>query len=1528
MATINGTEGDDLRNGTAGADTINGFGGNDTLNGLGGADVIDGGSGDDLLNGGTENDTLFGGAGSDTLIGGVGNDSLNPGDSFDFDDIRPGSGNDTINLSGQTTGFAFLYYGDFDDYYGAGATGIVANLSGGGAADTIVKFGGTHTDTIIGLDSALYNDRGFGLYGTDRNDTFNLTNMNGDNPFGAYFEITPGGGVDSYVVNGAAWGRINFDEGAFFNPAPQGLVINLVTGVISNDGFGNAETITYQNGGYIQRVRATNNNDSVVGTSNSEVFDLLGGNDTLNAGDGFDRLRYDQFDVTGLVVNTQIGTATGTIDYRGAITAFTHNFSNVEYIDGSRNDDQINGSGVGEQLRGRSGNDTINGFGGNDTILGDDGGDWLDGGAGNDYINPGSDSGNFEEDVILGSAGNDTIDYSSVFSNFQTLAYANIGNGITFSFDRDTNTATVNKGASGTDTIIDLINPLDNGDGFQVYGTEFADTFVIDNLESFFLLEVRGGRGLDSYTLAPGLQEALLDLSGDEEGGPTTQGAVVNLTLATGQIVNDGFGNTETISGGSFARIEGTAFNDSFTGGAGDDWFMTFGGNNTINGGAGFDEMRYAGFGFISVNANLATGTASFSIDQGSGPQAFTDTLTSIEALDGTRSGNDTIIGSSGDNALRGRGGNDSLVGGAGDDTLRGDEGNDTLRGGDGNDNLRGGDGNDLLDASQGSAATQGFGDFVEPGRGTNSIFGHQALWNEGEGIDIFYLDVTGSGGLSFVINANGFGSVQSAIFGVVNDSFSYTHYFHGTNDADSFTRAANEDRWFGFRGGAGNDTFTGNSNGTDYVDYWDDSEYEGAGAVTVNLQTGVATDGFGDTDTLIDIEEVRGSGFDDSLTGNGDNNRLEGMSGNDTINGGDGSDTLIGGAGNDSINGGGGDDFILPGSGVDTINGGTGVDTLAYIDAEANAGIQVSVFSGSTVTVGQAIDWGGATDTFTDIERFIGTAFNDTMSAAVAVTAGLTFFGEGGNDSITGGSGNDTLEGGDGNDTLNGGAGNDVIYHGAGNDSMNGGDGNDTFQGGNGRDTFIGGAGTDIYIDDVSAEPDPTVFDLVFDLVAGLRGASTQAPADRDTISQIENYTLIGAFDALVTGNDVANVFTLGSGRDTVSAGGGADVVFAGQGNDSIDGGFGGDTLRGQEGDDTINGGFGLDLIFGGSGNDLITAGADQDTLYGDSGADTLDGGENSDRYFLGDAFDTLNDTGTTGYDEAFITSTTGLVINVSGWTGIERINGFSGNDTLSAATATTSWVLSGEGGNDSLTGSVQDDTLLGGAGDDFLSGGDGIDQMLGGTGNDTFVGGAGDDSFFIGESGDIVQDGGAGFDRAVINNPAGVSIAMGTWLGVERVNGFTGNDSIDATGYATDLIFDGRTGNDTLIGGSANDTFYAGDGADSVFGGAGNDALIGDAGNDTLNGGTGDDFLLGLSGADVFVFDDAWGNDVVRDFAVGLDKLNFALHSGVNALSDLVIEQVGANTRILLVTPGADVLTLADVDAVDLGASDFQFV
>jgi Ca2+-binding RTX toxin-like protein len=109
-----------------------------------------------------------------------------------------------------------------------------------------------------------------------------------------------------------------------------------------------------------------------------------------------------------------------------------------------------------------------------------------------------------------------------------------------------------------------------------------------------------------------------------------------------------------------------------------------------------------------------------------------------------------------------------------------------------------------------------------------------------------------------------------------------------GTNRNDGVTEH--------FEGLAGNDTIDGRG-GFDAVRY----DWTGS-AVNVNLATGTASDGYGYTDTLLNIEGVRGSKYNDVLTGgnaaNGTsvfdylNNQIEffsGNAGNDTINGGAG---------------------------------------------------------------------------------------------------------------------------------------------------------------------------------------------------------------------------------------------------------------------------------------------------------------------------------------------------------------------------------------------------------------------------------------------------------------------------------------------------------------------------------------------------------------------------------------------------------------------------------------------------------------
>jgi len=77
-------------------------------------------------------------------------------------------------------------------------------------------------------------------------------------------------------------------------------------------------------------------------------------------------------------------------------------------------------------------------------------------------------------------------------------------------------------------------------------------------------------------------------------------------------------------------------------------------------------------------------------------------------------------------------------------------------------------------------------------------------------------------------------------------------------------------------------------------------------------------------------------------------------------------------------------------------------------------------------------------------------------------------------------------------------------------------------------------------------------------------------------------------------------------------------------------------------------------------------------------------------------------------------------------------------GDDSLSFASllgSNTAWI-SGDIGNDSLTGGTGDDCVLGGTGNDTLSGNNGVDTLKGGIGNDTLIGGLGDD-VLTGDSG-----------------------------------------------------------------------------------------------------------------------------------------------------------------------------------------------
>ncbi|MFT4012878.1 MAG: calcium-binding protein [Paracoccus sp. (in: a-proteobacteria)] len=713
-----------------------------------------------------------------------------------------------------------------------------------------------------------------------------------------------------------------------------------------------------------------------------------------------------------------------------------------------------------------------------------------------------------------------------------------------------------------------------------------------------------------------------------------------------------------------------------------------------------------------------------------------------------------------------------------------------------------------------------------------------------------------------------------------------------GTNASEVINGLAGDDSIYGnggddtLNGGSGNDTFYigGTSIGR--------ATYNGGdGADRIRLSSDVTTSSLlltsayvNSTETLdFSIYDIEGTGANDIINISGityassydriylydGNDTFTGYVGNDLVDGGSGNDVLNGGAGNDSLTGGSGDDTLNGGSGDDTFYiGGTEVGRDNYNGGDGADRIRLS----SDVTTSSLLltsAYVNSTETLDfsiyDIE---GTGANDIINIS-----GITYASSydriylyDGNDTFTGYVGNDLVDGGSGNDVLNGGAGNDSLTGGSGDDTLNGGSGDDTF--------YIGGTevGRDNYnggdgADRIRLSSDVTTSSLLL----------TSAYVNSTETLDFSIYDIEG------TGaNDIINI----SGITYASS---YDRIYL------------------YDGNDTFTGYVGNDLVDGGSGNDVLNGGAGNDSLTGDSGNDTLIGGAGDDRLDGGDGFDLL------GYGAA----TGGIRVNLS-LTSAQVIGGGQGTDTLLNIEN-----VNGSRFADALTGNAAANVLNGGAGNDVLNGGAGRDTLNGGAGKDTLNGGAGND----------VLNGGAGIDTATFGNASGgitvdLALTARQFIGggygsdqliqIENVNGSRFADAL--TGNAAANVLNGGAGNDTLSGAA---------GHDMLNGGAGADQLRGGAGNDTLNGGAGADTLAGGAGADIFVFGVSQGADRVTDWQNGIDGLRIQSGSwqGVryDSFDDLRIGQQGANAVITL---GGTVITLANVNAGQLDASDFTFV
>jgi Ca2+-binding RTX toxin-like protein len=974
-----------------------------------------------------------------------------------------------------------------------------------------------------------------------------------------------------------------------------------------------------------------------------------------------------------------------------------------------------------------------------------DGSDWS-GEAGIDTMTGGSGP-----DILSGNGGNDTLN-----------------------------------GAGGNDQ-------LSGGGGNDIVNGDAGNDFL------------RGGAGLDGVNGGAGFDELSFDDQTVAAGAAS--GAIVNLATQT---ATDGFGNAETFTG--IESVRGTMQVDTLTGGlVANDGFESFrglGGNDTINGGTGYDEVHYdrdanyvGGTGAVNVNLVAQTALDGF---------GNTDTLTSIEGARGTALA-DTFIGNGLNNTFTGFAGADSISGGDGFDTARYDVG--TPVSGIIANLLLGtiADGFGTIDNVSGIENVRGTG-FADTFVGSDDIRFNQDTFEGYGGVDSYsggkgfadtvsYAgDAAFGGNLGITANlavgtsTDGFGNIETLI---------NIEAVFGTAQVDSFT---GNDRINRFRGYAGNDTLDGGA-GLDTAEYTADAQFGGVNGVLVDLDAGFAIDGFGNTDTLISIENARGTAQADTLLGNNADNTLVGYRGNDI---------LTGGAGIDQVR-----------YDLDEGNGGT-------------AGVTVN-FSTNSATDGFL-----NIDTLSSIEVARGTSFADSF---IGSNADETVYGLNGSDNFNGGGGNDRIsysldlgglrEGQTlGGVTVNLGPGTatdswgntdtltsiEDVTGGHLGDSITG-DGNaNNFRGLSGNDIINGAGGIDTV--DYSTEADfgfNTLEVSTTGVVVNLTtGSATDSFGNTDTLSNIENVIGTDVADTFTDNAGIINAFTGGGGDDTYNISDAGDQVIeaAGGGTADLVRTVAASYTLGAEVENLTFTGVGNFTGTGNTGNNIITGGAGVDILTGGDGADQLIGGANDDFLFF-DAADTVVH-GNGGVDRSVAFGATGVSLDL-GIGGIEWLWGTNASDTANAASQTATVVIFGLGGNDIITG------------------GSAADQLYGQDGADSIFGGNGEDWLYI-DSTDATLDGGAGSDRASSLDGSALNLNLGT-SSIEWVWASNGADTLNGATNGQDLFLFAFDGGDVLTGGSGNDNLYGMAGADQMIGGDGNDVIYFDSDDTVVNGGNGQD-------------------------------------------------------------------------------------
>ena len=874
------------------------------------------------------------------FIGNAGADAFGAGD---FNDIFTGrAGNDTLN--GQ--------FGYDRANYGAATGPISVQLAAG--TGTGANASGVGTDTLKSIELVT---------GSNYADTFDATGFNSTsqnagstvtaNVAGTFNEFEGRGGDDVITGNGVT--RVSYLHATsgvtvtFNNANPTNSWASAASGA-SGIATGDASTGTDHFTG-VYSVRGSNFDDVFHGSNNpsgtAENFEGMGGNDLIDGGGGFDRAVYNfAHDGVGITVNLAAGTVTGGPD-TGSDTLLS-----VEGIWGTTFADLYNATGFTATST-NAGSSGVNGSGA----------------AFNEFE---------------GDAGNDTV----------------IGNG---------NTRVAYYHSTGG-----VVVTLGSGGSGDAYGN---DTVGHDHFNS----GVNAVRGSEFNDIITG------------NGGNNT------LEGLNGNDVLDGGGGNDTLIGGIGADIfvykpgYGVSTNTDFSHGTGDRIDLrAFSGIHSIS------DLNFSVAGNILTITSAAGGFHDAGhkiVIQGYDP--VTNPVTASDFIFNATAGSSVAI------TVQTPDGYDFS-------TLYDDFAISTLASG-----ANTADHIFAVDAAKHiTFELIGTGFTYDPS--THAVTGGTV-----SEVDILNgTDPTQTTQDHVLVNSNGWNISASALLGDISQYASADPATHaaGLNSLNGIFNAATysaigtagfadnnskpHDGVDVFFGGDHADVFNGLAGpfgpfdpGNDTVDY-----SHATSGVSVNLLTGATSGTAAAGDTFVSIENLRGTAFDDVLTGDGNNNVLEGRLGNNTLDGGGGSNTasyehatagvtvdltVTGaqntiGAGTDTlvnIQGIRGSNYndTLTGNGSSVLEGGLGnnhligqagqSDTVSYEHATAGVTVDLS-------NTGPQNTIGAGTDTLTNIANLTGSNFNDTLTGNSGANI---FFGNGGNDTFVfneaaGGIGHDTI--------------------------------------------------------------------------------------------------------------------------------------------------------------------------------------------------------------------------------------------------------------------------------------------------------------------------------------------------------------------------------------------------------------------------------------------------------------------------------------------------------------------------------------